>query len=248
MKALTAAITTIRRTIAHWLYQPFAVTAWEPERTTTALLPALAQQQAREVDDLFFELPNLLEGIIGGPEWHGAPGSLLAARRHKPLKRRDTGVLVLLAQHPPMSVQNTSPIQRLATRLTPIPETTADRPLAPCPPFDFDPLKTVMPIREVLDLGFSNLVIWETPEEQQRAAIARLDEARANSGALSRLYDDPPVLAPLPEQSQIGQRLTASSALIELASQKESNETVEVPAYMRKRAMRLQEQLMRESE
>lgn len=188
-----------------------------------------------------------------GKRWPGPAGSLMAVSRGASYHRhRDTGVLV-----PPM-------LRLHPSRLTPIPETPGERQMATCPPFDFDPLKTVMaerqvqPVREVLDLGFANLATWETPEARQRAAIARFDEARANSGALSWLYADPPVLAPIPEQAlSVADRTAVSkttdkptSAMVELArlaSQDTCDETAEVPSYMRQRARELQQQL-RESE
>lgn len=245
---------TLRRWIANKLYEPFATTAWEPSRTTTALLPAPAQQLTGEI-----VLPSIIEGIAGEPAWHGPSHTWTAVYLgQKPHRRREADISA-----PP--AQNTSPMNRLVTRLTPIPDAPDEHPMAPCPPFDFDPLQTVMaernvtPVREVLDLGFSELATWETPEARQRAAIARLDKARANSGALSWLYDDPPVLAPLPEQAlSVADRTAVSkttdrpdSALIELAAiaaRFDPDRTeMAIPAVISQRARQLQRWL-RESE
>jgi hypothetical protein len=152
-----------------------------------------------------------------GVPWHGPVGSLMAVSRGTSPHRHRETGVLV----PPM--------RRLyPTRLTPIPE-------------------------------LPEMPSWASQEAQERRisdALARVDSARlyAEQDWLNSPMPESAalILQPLDSQALASTDRTAttekpSSALSELASQEESDETVEVPAYMRQRAREMQQQL-RESE
>lgn len=109
-----------------------------------------------------------------------------------------------------------------------------------------DELPTVPDANRLARDAIRALPAWQAPAIQfWTGPDADFDENRWLNEPAPAVV--PPVLAPLDSQALSVVDRTASSALVELANQEENNETVEVPAYMRKRAMQMQQQL-RESE
>lgn len=208
MKALTTAIFHVLAKVGELFVPPIPQAyheIWQPTRELMELPPMEIQTTGG------IRLP-----LNTGKPWYGPAGSLVAVSRGASYHRhRDTGVLVMPV------VQTTAPIQRLAPRHTPIPETPAE------------------------------IVV---PAPDLSAAIARVDSAR-----LSWLYDDPPILAPLSEQSlSVADRTAVSrttdkpdSALVELAAMAArfdpDRTEMAIPAVISQQARKLQRWL-RESE
>lgn len=226
MKALTAAITTIRRTVAHWLYQPFSVTAWEPERITTTLLPAPAQQQSTGS----YTLPSIIDGVAGGHHWPGPAGTWRAVYLHEePRRRRDTGILV-----PP--VQNSGAMPRLATGHTLIPETRDEFGFAGLPTWTMPQTRE----KQITD-AIARL-------DRAQSNSGRLDWLYADPPVLQPLESDAPAAG-----DRIAVRITEepTSAMVELAEMAArfdpTKTKVSIPAYISKRARELQK-FLKESE
>lgn len=82
-------IKNARRAIAHWFYEPFATTAWQP--TPPLALPAPKEEPIQITGEI--RLPNILEGIAGERVLHYPTGTWMQMNgQHKePHRRRDTG-------------------------------------------------------------------------------------------------------------------------------------------------------------
>lgn len=82
-------IKNARRAIAHWFYEPFATTAWQP--TPPLALPAPKEEPIQITGEI--RLPNILEGIAGERVLHYPTGTWMQmnGQHREPHRRRDTG-------------------------------------------------------------------------------------------------------------------------------------------------------------
>src|SRR5579859_2114994 len=105
-------IKNARRAIAHWFYEPFATTAWQPTPPLALPEPTQKAQTTGEI-----QLPDILAGIAGGKQWNGAPGTWAQVYAGTPPhRRRETGKIgPHTGAHTPIppTPQDTDGIQQL---------------------------------------------------------------------------------------------------------------------------------------